>query len=210
LHQSDLLRHLAIGRACITHKLPAEGCFPQVDDPWERTERISDYCAEHDISLALNDTTIIGNHIADGDKSKFWQKAIPALFEQVCLIRWPKMVAGAGIVLDAWMDGRRVDFKCKHRNVSPNKKYIATVPVAQRKQEVEYYCFGQIAAGMTEGFIVGVMSKRDFQAACRTKQAGDVDDNGERYVTPVDYVTHRWRWDSDGSFWPAQYERDIQ
>jgi hypothetical protein len=88
-------------------------------------------------------------------------------------------------------------------------KLIATVPVSQRNQETDFYCFGQMAIGMAEGYILGVMSKDDFTKQSSLKEAGDRDDNGEGYVLPVDYVTldvvAGWQAGLEEWFFPLRY-----
>jgi len=214
------LRHEAIERACRRHGVPNSISKLYCSDPWERVILLGEQCRLQGISLNLNSTTIIGNSIADGNKAELWQKVMPVLFEMVCLEIWRQAWEVNSRDYDARIDLKRVDWKYKHRNVVPKnapsrgQEYIATVPVSQRNQKVDFYCFGQISAkhnqhqswGMKDGYINGVMSKEEFTKKCKTKRSGQVDSNGEKYVDPVDYVTisqlHTWHDETLAGFFP--------
>jgi hypothetical protein len=206
----DLLSH-SISRTCEIHKVPKSIASLRGLDPWNTIELIDGACEEEGVNLSLNETTIIGNSISDGAKGKFWQKVLPQLFEDVVGLRWPALERADGRVADWTLNGVKIDCKCKHRNVPPfrNSDYIATVPESQSKMPVDYYCFGQIANQCTHGFILGVMSKRDFASKCHTKEKGDVDWNGERYVDPVNAVfLHQlphWQGNTVDGFYPLKY-----
>jgi hypothetical protein len=214
--EDDLLRHRAITKACDIHNLPASVQVSecQIGDPWERVLEIGRLCRLQNVSLALNYTTIIGQSITGGDKSEFWQKAMPILFELVCLKLWPQMKPSSGFGQDSFIGKDGIDFKCKHREVSPGCDYIATVPVSQRRQNTKFYCFGQMSKGMKVGYILGVISKKDFAEKRQTKEKGDVDNNGERYVDPVDcvYINELYGWQPDTlqGFFPLKYRLEHQ
>jgi hypothetical protein len=92
---------------------------------------------------------------------------------------------------DAAYGQHHVDFKCKHREVPPSatRQLIATVPLSQRGQATDFYCFGQMQKDMRHGFILGVISKEHFTEASGTKFTGDRDGNGEWYALDVDYIS---------------------
>lgn len=206
--------HSAITRSCGVHRLPRKAMATKLQfvDPWLRVLKIGEMCRKHNVSLALNSSTIIGQTIKDGDKSEFWQKVMPILFEDVCFRVWTEMRRGTVFGTDAYYGKLRVDFKCKHRDATPmggRNRYIATVPVFQRNQETDFYCMGQISKGMRNGYIIGVISKAEFQDKCRTKEKGEEDDNGEGYVDPIDYVylheLYGWQKETLDGFIPLRY-----
>ena len=209
LHGCDKLLQRAINRACEVHRVPFEYQITDGKTPWERMTKIGERCHREGFSFALNSTTIIGNQITEGAKSAFWQKVMPVAFELVCQARWPQLVPGDGIAYDFSFDGHTIDCKCKHRNVKPYGNYIATVPKSQEGQEVDYYCFGQIANELKEGFITGVMSKWEFALRKKLKVEGDKDNNGEGYVCDVHYVSINevplWTPETVDAFIPPQY-----
>jgi hypothetical protein len=103
----DALCHLAITRACEVHGLPSHVCVTPEDEPnpWSRVCKVGEKCVDAGVLFALNGSTIIGQHIKDGAKSSFWQKAMPILFESVCRKYWPQMEGTSGKDFDAVLNG---------------------------------------------------------------------------------------------------------
>jgi hypothetical protein len=207
--------HGAIDRCVMVHKIPEAQVVSRVEcpDPWKRVLEMDRLCKAAGWSTALNGATIIGGSIKEGDKSQLWQKVLPLEYELICLVTWPGMVRNSDFSPDAWLsnDGQTqkgIDFKCKHREVAPARDFVATVPVSQRKQLTDYYCFGQMRRGMREGYHIGAMSKSRFTALRMTKETDERDSNGERYVDPVDYVRvdqlEGWREDTFDGFFPLE------
>lgn len=207
------LKHKSIDKTCEIHKVPDEICqsTKDIEEPWQRVMDISDACARGGHSVCLNANTV---------HKEFYWKVYPILFEMVCL----ELCAGLnptpfedGNLYDAdiWDDENEltvpVDFKCKHRNAKPRKKYDVTIPINNLNGgQNAVFCFGQMmqsygadpdASSLNEGYVLGVCSKEVFVNPCTGGQGIDCNEVGTNgasfpYSTVLYQVGKLWKWSS--------------
>lgn len=202
----DAMKHAAINRTCQIFTIPSQLHCVGHTDPWERAEAITEACENANFPLVLNSSTICGNDL----EGPFSQKSLSVLYEDVCLDRWPSFVPAQCFSYDFTLGVWTIDCKCKHREASPRcKDAVVTVPPSQRGQQTDFYCFGQMAKGMNEGWIISVMSKKYFQAKKEFVDSSVVDSNGISYPNGIDRIfvkdAPRWHENVVDYFFPMRY-----
>jgi hypothetical protein len=207
----------AINRTCARHTaIPASiiALGNRESDPWKRTLVINDECIRQKINLSLNVTTV---------RQEFRDKVYSTIFEMVCLEMWPKAIevpynpqnpnASDALLADNRNRVRAIDWKAKDRNEPPAPYFDVTIPASQMNQAAELYCCGQTKEPYDEGYILGVISKKDFFQPVTRKALfypkGSVAPNGivwkaDTYACLIrDLWT--WRLSDNGSFFTDKY-----
>jgi len=142
---------------CRRHGIP-ESIVDQFDTPRETVDYIHDLCKKGNIDLRLNRNT--------RNKNDFENKVASVILEEVVGNMWGEILSKPKSELYDWLiNGKiRLDVKSKTRKAIPRLWYDVTLEdyMSERKNDCDFYLFGQVNRNLKEGYVLGIISSEDF------------------------------------------------
>ena len=101
------------------------------------------------------------------------------LGEEVLLKAWAGSTSQNSYNHDVEFEGVTFEVKTKDRTVPPRLSYEASIAKFNDRQTADYYVFVSLYRAPTgeyvRGYVLGVISKRDYRTMCKDWKVGDID-----------------------------------
>lgn len=120
------------------------------------------------------------------------------LGEEVVIAAWPGAVSDNTYEHDVVFEGTTFEVKTKDRTVRPHLDYDASVANFNPRQKADYYVFVSLerkkdSLDYHTGYILGIMTKKEYMERSRHYQKGDID-HSNGWIVSADCYNLQYRW----------------